>query len=136
MSSGQDASFGKKLRQLREASGLTQEELAERAGLTPKGVGALERGERRHPYPNTVRALADALGLKGAERASFTGSVARRVKAPGHQPPAAPHLSLPTPPTPLVGRETELEDARRILLDRQVRLLTLTGPGGVWARPV
>ncbi len=73
MSSGQDVSFGEKLRQLREAAGLTQEELAERAGLTPKGIGALERGDRKRPYPNTVRALADALGLTG--RSALPSSV-------------------------------------------------------------
>ncbi len=130
MSSGQGASFGGRLRQLREAAGLTQEELAERAGLTPKGVGALERGDRKRPYPNTVRALADALGLGGEERACFIGSVSRRDSVPEPAPPA-PAVSLPVPPTPLVGREREIEDARRLLLDRQVRLLTLTGPGGV-----
>ncbi len=44
-------SFGEQLRRYRELAGLTQEQLAEKAGLTPKAVGALERGERRQPYP-------------------------------------------------------------------------------------
>src|SRR3954447_14226080 len=52
--------FGALLRQLRQRAGLSQEELAGRAGLTAKGIGALERGDRRHPYPHTVQALADA----------------------------------------------------------------------------
>ncbi len=38
--------------------------------------------------------------------------------------------NMPTPPTPLVGRKTEIAEIRRILLDPAVRLLTLTGPGG------
>ena len=43
------------MRQLREMAGLTQEELAERAGLTGKGIASLERGRSRRPYPQTVR---------------------------------------------------------------------------------
>ena len=57
----EDASFGSYLRGLRLAAGLTQEELALRAGLSPNAVGALERGARRRPYPHTVRSLSDAL---------------------------------------------------------------------------
>jgi predicted ATPase/DNA-binding CsgD family transcriptional regulator/Tfp pilus assembly protein PilF len=39
--------------------------------------------------------------------------------------------SLPSPPTRLIGREREVEEVRSLLLDEGVRLLTLTGPGGV-----
>jgi DNA-binding XRE family transcriptional regulator len=53
------ATFGAMLRELREAAGLTQEELAARADLTAKAVSALERGERKRPYPHTVRSLAN-----------------------------------------------------------------------------
>jgi predicted ATPase/class 3 adenylate cyclase len=38
--------------------------------------------------------------------------------------------NLPAQPTPLIGRETEIEAARRLLQREEVRLLTLTGPGG------
>ena len=57
--SGEDASFGARLRQLRGAAGLTQEELAGRAGLTAKAISMLERGDRKHPYPHTVRAVTE-----------------------------------------------------------------------------
>ncbi len=67
-------SFGADLRALRSAAGLTQEELAARAGLTANGVSALERGTRTRPYPHTVRALADALGLDGLRRDRFLSS--------------------------------------------------------------
>jgi transcriptional regulator with XRE-family HTH domain/tetratricopeptide (TPR) repeat protein len=50
------------LRRRREAAMLTQEELAERAGLSVRAVGDLERGSRR-PYPRSVRLVVGALGL-------------------------------------------------------------------------
>jgi DNA-binding CsgD family transcriptional regulator len=65
------ASFGALLRKYRLAAGLSQGELAERAGLSPRGISDLERGERRAPYPATVRQLAEALGLGEAERAAL-----------------------------------------------------------------
>ena len=73
-----EATFGGRLRALREGAGLTQEELASRAGLTAKAVSALERGERRRPYPHTVRSLADALKLSEGERADLQAAVPRR----------------------------------------------------------
>jgi predicted ATPase/DNA-binding XRE family transcriptional regulator len=124
--------FGDRLRQLRESAGLTQEELASRAGLTAKGISALERGERKRPYPHTVRSLADALDLSGEERASFVNSAPSRSASEVPAMPAEPVLAaLPVPPTPLVGRERETAEITRILSERQARLLTLTGAGGI-----
>ena len=48
------------LKSLREAAGFTQEELATIAGLSVHAVSALERGERRRPHVETVRALPGA----------------------------------------------------------------------------
>ncbi|HXT37331.1 MAG TPA: TIR domain-containing protein, partial [Chloroflexota bacterium] len=73
----QPMTFAALLRQYRQAVGLTQEELAERAGLSVRGVADLERGARRAPHRETVRLLADALGLSPEESAGF--SVARRL---------------------------------------------------------
>ena len=146
---GHDASFGERLRLLREAAGLTQEELAERASLSPQAVGSLERGERQRPYPHTVRALADALGLGEAERASLTTALSRRgtatdtasppraladTSAPTLAPevvPFAPAMRLPATPTVLIGREHELAAVRHLIERQGARLLTITGPGGV-----
>ena len=64
-------SFGARLRTLRRAAGLTQEELASRAGLSPNAVGTLERGAMRRPQPHTVRALSGALNLPEGERAAL-----------------------------------------------------------------
>jgi transcriptional regulator with XRE-family HTH domain len=52
--------FGKRLRLLRLAAGLTQESLAERAGLHPTYVGGVERGERNVGLDNILK-LARAL---------------------------------------------------------------------------
>ncbi len=49
-----------------KAAGLTQEELAEHAGLTPEAVGVLEHGARRHPDPTTARAARLLGGGGGA----------------------------------------------------------------------
>jgi predicted ATPase/transcriptional regulator with XRE-family HTH domain len=131
----QDATFGARLRRLRESAGLTQEELASRAGLTPNGVSALERGLRKRPYPHTVRSLSDALGLAGEERAVLLAAVPERGKTAAkaeETPVSAPVAILPRPPTPLVGREQELAGVRALLVDGpEIRLLTLTGIGGV-----
>ena len=118
---GRPETFGEQLRRYREARGLSQEELAERAALTANGIGALERGERRRPYPDTVRRLADALGLDEAQRAELVGSIARTPRGAagqrGDEPRrAAPALpELPREPTPLIGREREAEVVLHLL---------------------
>jgi transcriptional regulator with XRE-family HTH domain len=55
-------SFARRLRELRDAAGLTQAQLAEKAGLHRQGIAKLENGERE-PAWGTVRALARALGV-------------------------------------------------------------------------
>src|SRR5262249_16511506 len=74
MKSGGTQSFGARLKALREAAGCTQEELATIAGLSPHAVSALERGQRRRPHVDTVRALSTALDLTGTTREAFTSS--------------------------------------------------------------
>src|SRR5207244_3212035 len=77
--------FGEVLRGYRLAAGLTQERLAERAGLSARGVQDLERGVRQAPYAETLRRLAEALGLAEQDRATLQ-SAARR---PSEKAPAA-----------------------------------------------
>ncbi|MGY1673124.1 ATP-binding protein [Geodermatophilus sp. SYSU D00710] len=116
------------LRQWRERAALSQEELAARAGLTAKAVSALERGERRRPYPHTLRALADALALDDADRAALAAAARPGGPAPADTGSAR---DLPVLPTPLVGRDAELAEVGGLLRSGATRLLTLTGPGGV-----
>jgi predicted ATPase/DNA-binding XRE family transcriptional regulator len=125
--------FGTKLRELRIAAGLTQEDLAERTGLSVRGISDLERGERSRPHFETVRLLADALELEPADRNALV--VAARPP-PGTAPAEAIHpitviSTLPIPATRLVDREQEIRDAVRLLDHGETRLLTMTGPGGV-----
>ncbi|HEU5433927.1 MAG TPA: helix-turn-helix domain-containing protein, partial [Thermomicrobiales bacterium] len=123
--------FGELLRRGREAAGLSQEALAERSGLSARGISDLERGLRRQPQLETVRLLADALQLDAADRAAFLtaarASAAGSVAAARDTAPSA----LPVPPTPLIGRQVEIAHLRALLIDPDVRLATITGPGGV-----
>lgn len=121
--------FSHQLRELRRAAGLTQEELAERSGLSVKAVSALESGRRQHPYPHTVRAIADALNLSDDERAGLARAIPRRNRPATRTTTSLPRL--PLPPTPLIGREQELADIHRLLETDSTRIVTLTGPGGV-----
>jgi non-specific serine/threonine protein kinase len=116
------SSFGVLLRRARLAAGLTQAELAARAGLSARGVSDLERGERQRPHPNTVEMLAAALHLPPAARGAFERA-ARRATTPAVLP------QLPSAVTSFVGRAQELQEL--IALLPTTRLLTLTGAGGV-----
>ena len=68
---GEPASFGALLSRYRTAALLTQEQLAERAGLSTRGVSDLERGIKGKPRAFTVRQLSDALHLSPDDRATF-----------------------------------------------------------------
>jgi predicted ATPase/DNA-binding XRE family transcriptional regulator len=128
MKRGAPGSFGAQLKALREAAGYTQEELATIAGLSVHAVSALERGQRRRPHVETVRALSAALDLTSATRDSLLGS----ARAPAHDA-AVDELSdipLPSALTALLGRDAEVQTLRLWLADPTARLITLTGPGG------
>jgi predicted ATPase/DNA-binding XRE family transcriptional regulator/predicted transcriptional regulator len=125
---GAPRSFGAQLKSLREAAGFTQEELATIAGLSVHAISALERGQRRRPHVDTVRALSAALDLTGTTRDALVGS----ARAPAYSAPVdqRPDASLPLAPTILVGRDADVQTLRLWLADPTVRLITLTGPGG------
>ena len=87
--------FGGLLRQLRAGTGLTQEELAEAAGLSPRGVSALERGVNRTARKDTAVLLAGALGLTGPTAELFVA--AARGNVPPAQVLAAAEAAGPRP---------------------------------------
>ncbi|HEX6655801.1 MAG TPA: LuxR C-terminal-related transcriptional regulator [Candidatus Limnocylindria bacterium] len=127
------AGFAALLRQYRLAAGLSQQALAERAGLSAHAVSALERGARRVPYRATLEALAEGLGLSDAEQAALEATVPR-VRGPRGVAglTAGPALGgVPLPPMPLFGRADELKTVQELLRSDAVRLLTITGPAGV-----
>jgi predicted ATPase/DNA-binding XRE family transcriptional regulator len=126
---GAPASFRAQLKALRETAGYTQEELATIAGLSVHAVSALERGERRRPHVETVRALSAALDLTGPTRDAFLASA--RAAAPGTVVDELSPAFLPLPLTVLIGRDADVETLRQWLADPVSRLVTLVGPGGV-----
>jgi transcriptional regulator with XRE-family HTH domain len=88
-------SFGALLRSHRASAGLTQEQLAELAGLSRRGIADLERGARRSPYASTVDRLATALGLSESARTELAAATRRIAVAK-------------SPRRTFVGRQAEL----------------------------
>lgn len=115
------SSFGELLKRLRRRHGLTQSELATRAGLSVEAVSLLERG-RRTPRTSTARALADALELVDHDRQALLLGAAGSGPVP-QQPPR--YL------TPLIGRDLELDRLGSLLARPGTRLVSVVGPGGV-----
>jgi tetratricopeptide (TPR) repeat protein/transcriptional regulator with XRE-family HTH domain len=100
------------LRQLRAEAALTQEELAEAAGLNPRTVSDLERGLATTPHKDTVRLLADALQLGGSARVEFEAA-ARGHTVPGRargRGVAAATRTLPRDIASFTGRRHELAE--------------------------
>ncbi len=129
----QIASFAELLKQHRLAAALSQEALAERAGVSARAISDLERSLHRAPYPDTIRLLAEALGLSSEARARLIAAVVRQRGSTAAPPPVPGRAisRLPVPLTPLLGREHDETAVVQLLQKPGVRLLSLTGPGGV-----
>jgi tetratricopeptide (TPR) repeat protein/transcriptional regulator with XRE-family HTH domain len=117
------------------AAGLTQEALAARAGLSPRGISDLERGARRAPYRETVSLLADALLLTSQERAYFEHASGRwrspsATASTESARSTSASVSAPDPTAPpLVGRAAEREQLARYLAGAEPLLLLSGEPG-------
>ena len=125
---GAPLSFAGLLRQFRAGARLTQEELAEAAGLSPRSVSDLERGINRTARKDTAVLLADALSLTGQVRVLFVA--AARGRAPAAEvlaarpdgadggSAAAATRSLPRDIGSFTGREPELARLLSTLAER------------------
>jgi predicted ATPase/DNA-binding XRE family transcriptional regulator len=111
--------FAGLLRQLRTEAGLTQEQLAEAAALSPRSISDLERGINLTARKETARLLADALKLTGSQRAQFEAA-ARGGAVAG---------DLPNQLSSFIGRVQELAGLAAAM--ERSALVTVVGAGGV-----
>ncbi|WP_405536840.1 tetratricopeptide repeat protein [Streptomyces sp. NBC_00075] len=122
--------LGEVLRDQRRRLGLTQEELAERAGVSVRTICHVETGRIAHPRPATVRRLGEALGLAGTELEEFQRAGTGIAEAPHPSRPApatkAAPAQLPPSHPGFIGRTEQLNflDA---LLDSEDGQLPTTG---------
>jgi tetratricopeptide (TPR) repeat protein/transcriptional regulator with XRE-family HTH domain len=132
MTTRQPSPFGKVLRGQRRAAGLTQEALAERAGLGANTIRALEAGVNQAPRQETldllVEALAVARHLSAADRASLASDFAAAIQTARMEEAPTP-VSGATPP--LVGRRRELALIEQHLAGSGPPLLLLAGEPGI-----
>jgi transcriptional regulator with XRE-family HTH domain len=136
-------SFAGLLRRLRADAGMTQEGLAQEAGLSPRSISDLERGINVTARRETARLLADALGLAGPARAAFEAAARGRGAADGHLAPriqaggvAAATRTLPRDIGSFMGRETELRQLVNAVADsvgsgRAVGIYAIGGMAGI-----
>ncbi len=120
--------FGRLLRQLRIVANLTQEELADKAQLSPRAVSDLERGINKIPRKDTAKLLADALELTGEVRAEFEATARGRPTVDGI---AVATRTLPADIASFTGRQAELELLTTSAADAGVGVCAIGGLAGV-----
>ena len=113
---------------------------AERVGCSVALLRKIEDGER-HPSTQIAELMANCLNIPPEERSTFVrvargelsvdrlSTVLEARRQPQTYPPRT--ANLPVLPTPLIGRQREVEELSQLLRDPQCRLLTLVGPGGI-----
>lgn len=103
-----EGSFAATLRIVRQASGLTLEELAESSGVSVRALSDMERGRALGPQRRTVLLIADALKLDGARRDQFTALAKAGRTRPAHMAAATGLCELPGSIADFTGRSAEL----------------------------
>jgi len=104
--------FAAMVQRWRHTANLTQEGLAVRSGLSPRSIQNLERGRVSRPRRASVRLLADALGLAGADRAAFV------------------HAARMGTPTPLTAWRGVTDSGRVTVADNLRQLVEQAGRTG------
>ncbi len=122
--------LGSQLRRYRRAAGLTQEELAARAGVGVRTISDIERGASRAPHQDTVALLAAALGLAVGARSTFADAAQRRRDARTGGRPASPVAGGAGMP-PFVGRAPEMALIARHRAGEGPPVLVLAGEPGI-----
>ncbi|PWB77815.1 MAG: hypothetical protein C3F07_00425 [Anaerolineales bacterium] len=143
-----DHSFGTWVKRRRKALDLTQQELAKQIGCSPSLIFKIEADERR-PSRQMAELLAEKLEIPPDQHSLFLKTarqeknadvldaipplspLASSPKGEAASPPKPYHSHLPVSPTPLFGRDHELDLIPKQMLEPSCRLLTLTGPGGI-----
>ncbi len=131
--------FHEWLKKRRKALDLTHDRLAHHVGCSPNTLRKLESGERR-PSEQLAERLARHLGVAPDQLTALVRYARRgRVELPPAVVPSLPGATPgmpsrsvpPRPLTRLIGREALLAEVQALVLGHKVRLVTLTGPGGV-----
>jgi len=134
------SSFGYWVHRRRKALDVTQAVLARQVGCSTITIKKIEADERR-PSDQMATRLADCLQIPDQERGAFLRAarseqgvdplaVTNQTGATRPLPVSTPS-NLPAQLTSLLGRQTEVAELTRMLADPAVRLLTVTGPGGI-----
>ncbi|HEY7340250.1 MAG TPA: tetratricopeptide repeat protein [Ktedonobacterales bacterium] len=123
------------LKRYRMAAGLSQEALAQRADLSTRAISDLERGLHRLPHTTTLDLLATALALSPSQRALLLAAARPDLAPLLYEPNDVPSSDflwrIPTPLTPLIGRDHEYGQCLALLSEGTARLVTIIGPSGV-----
>ena len=127
------SSFGEYLRLLRTYATLTQAELATAVGFSESHISRLEKGLRLPVIADVETVFVPALGLQDEPR--LAARLVVLARAARGEKPLAPLTDLahglPLPPMPILGRDADIDQVAKRLLEGHGRLLTLMGPPGI-----
>lgn len=116
----ESAPFGIALRRQRVAAGLSQEALAEQAGVSVRSIIGLENGGGHQPRPVTIQLIAEALNLSAQEKSAWFALIA-----------APEPVRRPEPTDSLFGRAADCAAVEGLIRQQSTQLITICGLGGI-----